>query len=121
MQTEENTCEQSIKQQCITCYALGWVNSFKIYKYPNNKIQPAHLTAPTPNEEKNFPITINAFYDKLFHHKLEYISKIIKCFICFDMNVNRTYKYLTEKKNINISKRTIRRVYHEIRKIISKL
>ena len=36
------------------------------------------------------------------------------------MNVNRTFKYLTEEKIINISKKTIRRLYHEIRKIISK-
>ena len=36
------------------------------------------------------------------------------------MNVNRTFKYLTEEKIINISKKTIRRLYHEIRKIICK-
>ena len=36
------------------------------------------------------------------------------------MNVSKAFNYLKYEKAINITKRTIRRVYYEIRKIISK-
>lgn len=37
-----------------------------------------------------------------------------------DIKVNKTFNYLKEEKGLNITKRTIRRVYYEILKIISK-
>jgi hypothetical protein len=36
------------------------------------------------------------------------------------MNVSKAFKYLTCEKGINVTKRTIRRVYYEMRKIINK-
>ena len=36
------------------------------------------------------------------------------------MNVSKAFKYLTCQKGINVTKRTIRRVYYEMRKIIRK-
>ena len=36
------------------------------------------------------------------------------------MNVSKALKYLTWEKGINVTKRTIRRVYYEMPKIISK-
>ena len=95
-------------------------NYFKIYKDPNYKLNCCSFSCYNTKFRKKFPITINSFYKKFSHHKLDYISKIIKYNICLDMNLIKAFNYLKYEKAINITKRTIRRVYYEIRKIISK-
>ncbi len=63
------------------------------------------LDAEIQNVDEN--ITINSFYEKFSKQKLSLISEIIKCFIVYDYNVNKAYKYITEEKNTFVSKHII--------------
>ena len=43
---------------------------------------------------------------------------IIYCFLCLDLNAKKARNYLKENKNINISLRTLLKVYSELRDVI---
>ena len=64
--------------------------------------------------------TTNSFFDAFSRHKLKDISEVIKCFLCYEYNRQKTYKYLNEELKICISEKTIRRVYQKMREVICK-
>ena len=72
---------------------------------------------------KKYSITINSFYEKFSKQKSSITSEImeiIKCFLIYDFNVNKAYKYITEENNTFVSKQIIPKVYNQIRRVISK-
>ena len=42
---------------------------------------------------------------------------ILKCFIDFTFNVNETFNYLNNTTQLNVTKRIIRKINYEIRKV----
>ena len=41
--------------------------------------------------------------------------EIIKANLCLKFNINKTQKYLSQEKNINVSDKIIRKLFHKIR------
>ena len=129
MQNEDKAGEKAIEKAAYlnqkwylpgpgTCKCGG--NNFKIYKDPNYKLNLFSFSCSNNKCRKKFPININSVYNKLFHHKIDYISEIIKCNICLNMKVRKAFNHLNHEKGLNITKATIRREYYELSKIISK-
>ena len=44
--------------------------------------------------------------------------EIIKANLCLKFNINKTQKYLSQEKNINVSDKIIRKVFHKIRETL---
>ena len=71
------------------------------------------------NAEK-YSILINSFFCKFPKQKIRLIWEIIKISLNFDYNVQKTYKYINTELKISCSQEIIRKVFKEMRRIISK-
>ena len=65
-------------------------------------------------------IRINSFFNNFPKIQLKTLSEIIKCFICYEMNANATFKYISSNFSISINIATIRNIFQEIRNVIFK-
>ena len=116
--------------QAIKLYGKGFLpgpkscvcgeNYFKIYTDSSYKINWCAFRCGNSQCRKKYSITINSFYEKFSKQKLSIISEIIKCFLIYDFNVNKAYKYITEENNTFVSKQIISKVYYQIKRVISK-
>lgn len=67
-----------------------------------------------------YPIRMNSLFSKFPFIKLRDMSEIIYCFLCLDLNSKKVHTYLKENKNINLSMRTLLKVYVKLRDVINK-
>ena len=93
-------------------------NHFDIQKFSQNKTNNCCFRCLNNNCRKPHPIVTNSFFSKFSYNSLQVISEIIKCFICKEINAEKTYLYLKQEKQITITKELIMRVYKEIRDVI---
>ena len=95
-------------------------NKFNIYKDSKYKVNNCSFNCGNYKCRKQYSITINSFFDVFSCHKLKDISEVIKCFLCYEYNIQKAYKYLNEELKLCISEKTIRRVYQKMREVICK-
>ena len=69
---------------------------------------------------KKFPIRINSLYQEFPFFKLKDITEILKCFLCLELNAEKALKLLKDEMYINISKRSLLKIYQVFRNIIYK-
>lgn len=60
-------------------------------------------------------MTTNSFFDNFKYLNVAICIEIIKANLCLKFNTNKTQKYLSQEKNINVSDKIIRKVFHKIR------
>ena len=94
--------------------------NFNIYKDSSYKINGCSFSCSNYKCKKKYPITINSFFDKFSHQNIMLIAEIMKCFLCLDLNAKRCLEYIIKNLNYFVSERTVRNVYTEMRKIITK-
>ena len=56
------------------------------------------------NYRKIYPIVTKSFFNKFSYPSMQIISEIMKCFIGNEFNAEKTMKFLTEEKQVHISK-----------------
>ena len=78
-------------------------NKFNIYKDAKYKVNNCSFTCGNYKCRKQYSITINSFFDAFSRHNLKDISEVIKCFLCYEYNIQKAYKYLNEELEICIS------------------
>ena len=59
-------------------------------------------------------------YSEFSVFKLKDISEILKYFLYLELNAEKGLKYLNEKNQITISKRSLLKIYQKFRNIINK-
>ena len=59
-------------------------------------------------------------YSEFSVFKLKDISEILKYFLYLELNAEKGLKYLNEKNQITISKRSLLKIYQKLRNIINK-
>ena len=69
---------------------------------------------------KRYNIRQNSFFEKHPNITLQVCSEVIKYFICFEMNVKDTEKYIKEEKGQIISFRVIGKIFRSIREVLYK-
>lgn len=93
---------------------------FKIYYDSLYKTNPMSFTCANPKCRKKYSILINSFFSKFPKQKIQLICEIIKIFLNFDYNVQKAHKYITQELNVSCNKEIIRKVFKEMRIIITK-
>lgn len=64
------------------------------------------------------PISTNSFFDNFKYLNMAVCIEIIKANLCLKFNINKAQKYLTHKKNINVSDKIIRKIFNKIRETL---
>ena len=92
---------------------------FNIYKDSGSKTSQCIFRCTNAKCKNRVPIRTNSFFNAFPKIKLRLVSKIIKSFF-EEMNCSACYKYLSKDLHINISLDAIKRIYMEIRTVITK-
>ena len=95
-------------------------STFTIQIDNSNKISKSCFLCTNYLCRKKYPIRINSLYQEFPFFKLKDITEILKCFLCFELNAEKALKLLKEEKNINISKRSLLKIYQKFRNLIYK-
>jgi len=67
---------------------------------------------------KKFSIRKNSIFELFPYTPLLVISEIISCFIVKEFNISKAYEFLKKEKNIDVSTRTIRKIFNKLRDLI---
>ena len=124
-----NNIEESELNFAVKLYDRGYIsgpkicccgnNTFSIQYDSHSKISKCIFRCKNNKCKYRYSIRSNSFYALFPKMKLYVISEIIKKFL-EGVNASKCYDYLKNEINASISLVTIKNVYTEIRKVISK-
>lgn len=63
-------------------------------------------------------IRIKSFYSKFQFISLEIVTEVINCCLCLNLNVEKAFEFIKNKKHKKVSIKQIHNIYREIRNVI---
>ena len=70
--------------------------------------------------KKKFSVRNNTIFANFPKLKLTECFEVMKCCLCYEMNITAAYKYMTQSLKTTISKQAIRNIYKEIRNTLKR-
>ena len=96
-------------QKCV-CNSIV----FSIQKVASNKTSGICFSYPNYKCRRKYPIRINCLFSLFPFQKLGEIYEINLWFLCYKFNVEKAFIYLTNTKNIKISKPNLLNIYQKL-------